>query len=1581
MKKLKYTLMLASLLFVLAHSTTYAQIFNYGNGSEGAYTAPPGVSTLSGTHNYTTFTIPAGSTVNVTGTAPLIIRCTGAATINGTLSAVGGAGGSVANTSNVAGAAGVAGGGGGTAGGAGGIGTTLGNNGTKGVDYTGTSGGGTAGTSTVSAAGKGGCGGSYAVAGGNGGGMTNTATPYGDVGLTTVLGGTNILGGSGGGGGGGRALTSTRAGAGGGGGGGGIQITATSITVDVAALIDVRGGAGGNAGGTGQGGAGGGGAGGTVLLQYSTSITGAAPGSTIRIDGGGGGTNSTNNGGAGSVGRYLAVQDCVLPTNAATNFSSSSITSNSGTANWVRGNGTGYSVIVLCRAAGAVNSAPTPGITYTANAAFGSGSQIGTGNYVVYDGAGTSINVTGLAAGQTYHFTVFEYTNTGKCYMSTGLTGSFTLAPSCISTFTPANAATNQNRNVALTWSAVTGATGYKLTIGTNSPNYNNLVNNVDVGNITSYNISPVFPASTTIGWKVVPYNASGDASGCGFNTFTTNNTISYCTSSGSTTSGIRRVIFNTIDNSVNSIPAYTDYTAISTTVTKGVAYNVSVYVNTGGDFTNYQTVYIDWNQNGVFTDAGEEYDLSSITNVTNSAVSGSITVPCSALTGTTRMRVVSRYNASPTPCGTYTDGETEDYTVVVANPASAPNCATLLSPANGSSGICNIGPLQWQAAGSGAAACGYTLYLGTDGGGVSTPTSVSGGGGISVVITTQPFTYHFYNPTGLLPNTTYYWQVVPSNAFGSATGCTTIWSFTTGATPTANNTVPYTQDFEYCSDWTVVNGAQRNIWVQGTAVNNGGSKSMYISNNGGASNQYSTSSGSASIVHFYKDIFIPVGSPTIMTFDWRALGFSFVLPIDYLQVYNAPTSVVPVAGTDLGSTNRLGLYNGSSSFQTVTFYINPAHAGTTRRFIFSWLNDTDPLGSVQPPAAIDNIRFYSMCEAVQNYTATNTGPYCDGQTIQLNNSVPGTLTYQHQENGSFAISNPTFNNIEGNPVSRNTINFSGMGLRAQDLTDLTVSINHPVSSELRIYLVSPSGSRVRMATGLGGATANAYNNTIFNSTSATNITAATAPFTNVAGYLPDQAFTNFTGGADGVWTLQVYDMNTGANTGQLTSWRLRFSNGATFSWSGPNGFSATAPAPFAPGNAADDPSIPSATSANAGTYNLTVTYPAGCTRTASTNVVVQPCSYVWNGTVSQDWFTPGNWTPSGVPNSCASDVTIPTLPTGNQFPIINGTDASVGNITVDNDASITITANRVLNVCGDWSGGTLTPSATFGDGVVVMQGSAQQTISFNTVFNRLLINNTNGVDLADGTTDIYTDAVLKLGTLNTLTGGILRLLSTSPTHCAIINNFGGNTGTLTGPITAQRYISGSGNVQHQMGLPVAANLGQIGAGIDNGYVIPQPTCDETQSATNSPYGNVFRWDESNPTTCILQGWNVMNSGTANESGRGYSTYQTGGNVIEVTGAPNLAGSYAQTGLGNSNYNLPTLQSSGSYTFNSGWHLLANPYPSGYTYTAQAGFGAVGSVYVPSGPYSGTYQPLNNGDQLAPFQGFMVFKTPGAPAT
>jgi hypothetical protein len=120
------------------------------------------------------------------------------------------------------------------------------------------------------------------------------------------------------------------------------------------------------------------------------------------------------------------------PATQASAVSFTGVTATGATVNWTRGSGDG--VIVLMKSGAAVDANPADGTytTYAANAAFGSGTQIGTGNYVLYKGTGTSVAVTGLTASTTYHVAVYEYkgtvdtagVNQGANYKLTPATGS-----------------------------------------------------------------------------------------------------------------------------------------------------------------------------------------------------------------------------------------------------------------------------------------------------------------------------------------------------------------------------------------------------------------------------------------------------------------------------------------------------------------------------------------------------------------------------------------------------------------------------------------------------------------------------------------------------------------------------------------------------------------------------------------------------------------------------------------------------------------------------------------------------------------------------------------------------------------------------------------------------------------------------------------------------------------------------------------------------------------------------------------------------------------------------------------------------
>ncbi|MBI1223314.1 MAG: hypothetical protein GC180_11975 [Bacteroidetes bacterium] len=99
--------------------------------------------------------------------------------------------------------------------------------------------------------------------------------------------------------------------------------------------------------------------------------------------------------------------DTASPSSPAASASFSNITTSSMQFDFTSGNGGRR--LILVRPGSAVNGSPSDGYAYNASSTLASGDTIGTDNYVVYDGTGTSVTVSGLTANTTYYFEVFEY--------------------------------------------------------------------------------------------------------------------------------------------------------------------------------------------------------------------------------------------------------------------------------------------------------------------------------------------------------------------------------------------------------------------------------------------------------------------------------------------------------------------------------------------------------------------------------------------------------------------------------------------------------------------------------------------------------------------------------------------------------------------------------------------------------------------------------------------------------------------------------------------------------------------------------------------------------------------------------------------------------------------------------------------------------------------------------------------------------------------------------------------------------------------------------------------------------------------
>jgi len=238
--------------------------------------------------------------------------------------------------------------------------------------------------------------------------------------------------------------------------------------------------------------------------------------------------------------------------------------------------------------------------------------------------------------------------------------------------------------------------------------------------------------------------------------------------------------INNSTDPTIGTVnPAHEDFTSMIGNVFTGSTYGITLKGNTDGNFTTKLRVYIDWNQNNVFTDTGESYDIGTILNSTGQdavQLTGTILVPTNASAGNTRMRVIKKYNAFSTQCNTAGYGQAEDYTLNV----TIPSCS---SPYGGLATVTSSSAsLSWTSGGASNAEvlvqlAGLGLPSNTDNTGVNLSTSA-------------------YLATGLTPQTVYEFYVRDECSIGSIFST---WAgpflFTTACG--AITSLPWTENFD----------------------------------------------------------------------------------------------------------------------------------------------------------------------------------------------------------------------------------------------------------------------------------------------------------------------------------------------------------------------------------------------------------------------------------------------------------------------------------------------------------------------------------------------------------------------------------------------------------------------------------------------------------------------------------------------------------------------------------------------------------------------------------------------------------------
>jgi chitodextrinase len=381
--------------------------------------------------------------------------------------------------------------------------------------------------------------------------------------------------------------------------------------------------------------------------------------------------------------------------------------------------------------------------------------NVGVTGYDVYQGTTlkatvttTTYSVTGLTASTAYDFSVKAKDAAGNVSASSNVINVTTTAP-VIDTTAPtaptalaASGTTTTTTN--LSWTASTddvAVTGYDV--------YQGATLKATVTG-TTYAVSGL-TASTAYTFSVKAKDAAGNVSVASnvVNVTTSAVTLTYCASQGNSAADelIGRVQLGTINNPSTGGTGYTNFTAVSTNVTLGTVNTITITPTwTGSAYAEGYAVWIDYNADGDFADAGEQ--VWTNTASTTTPVSGSFTIPATATPGTTRMRVSMKYNGVPTSCEAFSYGQVEDYTVnLVAAVADtqAPSAPTALA-ASGTTTITTN--LSWTASTDNVGVTGYDVYQGAT---------------LKATVTTTTYTV-----TGLTAATAYTFSIKAKDAAGN---------------------------------------------------------------------------------------------------------------------------------------------------------------------------------------------------------------------------------------------------------------------------------------------------------------------------------------------------------------------------------------------------------------------------------------------------------------------------------------------------------------------------------------------------------------------------------------------------------------------------------------------------------------------------------------------------------------------------------------------------------------------------------------------------------------------------------------------
>ncbi len=424
--------------------------------------------------------------------------------------------------------------------------------------------------------------------------------------------------------------------------------------------------------------------------------------------------------------------------------------------------------------------------------------------------------------------------------------------------------------------------------------------------------------------------------------------------------------------------PFYSYFPNATANVDLGVSYPFSITTPVTGAFTQWFGIYIDYNDNGSFDDAGEL--VAQTTPTISTAVntfSGSILIPNTSAPGVHKMRIRSGNAAPLNSCSAASSGETEDYNMIIAPPATS---------ASSSSPVCDGDDLDLFALPNGATSyswSGPNFYSSSSQNPTRTGMTSLDAGTYTCTMVIFGFTY--------TATTTVVVNPLPSvSAAASAAFC----EGTDDLDLTA--TAPTATAWSWSGPGTITNGNTANASVLSAPASASGSYSVTVTDANSCTNSASVS---ATVWALPPVLVTVIGSNNLCTgqttSDLQATG-----AVDYLWTTSETTSLITVSAQ--GNYSVTGT-DGNGCVNTDVAVITESAAPAA------------PVISPAGPVVLctDGFTTTSASLTVTNYALNLLWSTSEtDQTISVNYADIFNVTYT-DANGCYSVSNPVTTSVD----------------------------------------------------------------------------------------------------------------------------------------------------------------------------------------------------------------------------------------------------------------------------------------------------------------------------------------------------------------------------------------------------------------------------------------------------------------------------------------------------------------------------------------------------------------------------------------